>query len=934
MPPAVGNHKALFLFGPNSIVRTSIHGLVYNRCTEGVLLTCILINMLCMILSSPPPEPGSPLERYLWPIDTVFTSIFIAEFMLKAVACGFMFGENAYLRDSWNQLDFLVVVVSTISLLADLGVLELEDVSGAQGLRALRCLRPLRAAKFLPALRRILNAVASSLTEGRMQDVIQLLAFFFSIYAIMGMQMFGGSLRRHCAYHNPFNASEVEYTDEFCAPEGSSSWGLTCAEKPDALPVVAYECEQGIDCRPLPSPREHLCEMVDGRQIDGAENFPCVKNGTVHCDSARREEPMERAGETIRFEHGYDFVSFDSFGLTMITLFEICTLEGWTGIMYSLKDAEGPVEVYFISFLLICSLLMLDLIVGVICDAYAEVIAEEEEDDDEGGNQDAGGGSYVERRRRAHEKAREDGTAPTNPVRRCCQAIAAAAGFEAFILGAVMINTVMWATVHRGMPPTTLALLGSLDIIFIAIYIVEMLIKMGDLGSVFKYLRFSSNVFDFVVTMASIFFVGLDLLFNVTVNVTMLRALRCTRILNMSQGLRQILKTVTSSLNGVLGVMMCTIFFMVVYAVMGVQLFYQFSDDFGRESFATFGRGLLTLFQCITGEGWVDVMHAAMITSPVVAPLFFISYYILVNFVLVSIIIAIICANFELSEEEKLSKQRQKFQQESKKLASRQEVAKPFGEKYGPEMAVRKLRNLQSAGAVRLADEEPAAVPAERAIVTPGTAPPPAQHLHERVVTAEPGALLDDREVRDINMIELLYDRSAELSGQNVEEHSLEEHTCRCCGVFKGIHKDAGFRVQCMEIAKHPQFERVILLAILVSCFLLALDTPNPAYVIVSPPVFFAADVLFLVIFTFECVVKIAGYGFYSHQYVGDPWNIPDFVILLSMWLEFLELATFSARAARILRVIRPLRLIKRNPGAHRSFCSSCRRGLTGSRAC
>ena len=136
-----------------------------------------------------------------------------------------------------------------------------------------------------------------------------------------------------------------------------------------------------------------------------------------------------------------------------------------------------------------------------------------------------------------------------------------------------------------------------------------------------------------------------------------------------------------------------------------------------------------------------------------------------------------------------------------------------------------------------------------------------------------------------------------------------------------------------MEIAKHPQFERVILLAILVSCFLLALDTPNPAYVIVSPPVFFAADVLFLVIFTFECVVKIAGYGFYSHQYVGDPWNIPDFVILLSMWLEFLELATFSARAARILRVIRPLRLIKRNPGAHGSFCSSCRRGLTG-RAC
>ena len=91
------------------------------------------------------------------------------------------------------------------------------------------------------------------------------------------------------------------------------------------------------------------------------------------CVSARREEPLERAGKLIKFEEGFDFVSFYSFWLTMITLFEICTLEGWTGIMYSLKDCEGPVEIYFVTFLVICSLLMLDLIVGVICDAYAAV---------------------------------------------------------------------------------------------------------------------------------------------------------------------------------------------------------------------------------------------------------------------------------------------------------------------------------------------------------------------------------------------------------------------------------------------------------------------------------------------------------------------------------------------------------------------------------
>ena len=122
-------------------------------------------------------------------------------------------------------------------------------------------------------------------------------------------------------------------------------------------------------------------------------------------------------------------------------------------------------------------------------------------------------------------------------------------------------------------------------------------------------------------------------------------------------------------------------------------------------------------------------------------------------------------------------------------------------------------------------------------------------------------------------------------------------------------------RMKCVAITRHPQFERMILGAILVSCVLLMLDTPNPAHKTVSPTVFFYADLLFLGVFTGECVLKILGYGFYSHQYIGDPWNVPDFVILISMWLEFLEMATFSARAARILRVIRPLRLIKRNPG-------------------
>lgn len=42
--------------------------------------------------------------------EVVFNSLFIAEFLLKTMAMGFVLGKGSYLRDGWNVLDFIVVV--------------------------------------------------------------------------------------------------------------------------------------------------------------------------------------------------------------------------------------------------------------------------------------------------------------------------------------------------------------------------------------------------------------------------------------------------------------------------------------------------------------------------------------------------------------------------------------------------------------------------------------------------------------------------------------------------------------------------------------------------------------------------------------------------------------------------------------------------------
>ena len=52
---------------------------------------------------------------------------------------------------------------------------------------------------------------------------------------------------------------------------------------------------------------------------------------------------------------------------------------------------------------------------------------------------------------------------------------------------------------------------------------------------------------------------------------------------------------------------------------MGVQLFHD-SGEFERSSFVDFGTGMLTMFQCVTGEDWVDIMYAGMVTQPTIAP--------------------------------------------------------------------------------------------------------------------------------------------------------------------------------------------------------------------------------------------------------------------------------------------------------------------------
>jgi len=47
-------------------------------------------------------------------IDSFFTWVFFGESVIKIIALGFVMDEGTYLRESWSQLDFFIVVTSLI----------------------------------------------------------------------------------------------------------------------------------------------------------------------------------------------------------------------------------------------------------------------------------------------------------------------------------------------------------------------------------------------------------------------------------------------------------------------------------------------------------------------------------------------------------------------------------------------------------------------------------------------------------------------------------------------------------------------------------------------------------------------------------------------------------------------------------------------------
>jgi hypothetical protein len=242
--------------------------------------------------------------------------------------------------------------------------------------------------------------------------------------------------------------------------------------------------------------------------------------------------------------------------------------------------------------------------------------------------------------------------------RRRCFALVELKGFEMGIMGAIVLNAACLSMRYRQQSFAYLAAVEAANEVFTAVFVLEALLKLAGLGPV-QYWARRWNRFDLTI-------VGLGLLgsaANLGQLATLLRIFRVARVFRLirtSKVLMSLFKTLVYSLPSLFNVGAIMGLVMFIFTVLGMNLFSDVkTNDAVKDhaNFGSFGVAWLTLFRCITGENFNQIMHNLMLAPPycdpetncglaLVSPLYFVLYVAAVRYVMLNLLIAVVLDNF------------------------------------------------------------------------------------------------------------------------------------------------------------------------------------------------------------------------------------------------------------------------------------------------
>ncbi|TFK14483.1 fibroblast growth factor 14 [Platysternon megacephalum] len=597
-------------------LRKTCYSIVEHNWFETFIVFMILLSSGALAFEDIYIEQRKTIKTMLEYADKVFTYIFILEMLLKWVAYGF----QMYFTNAWCWLDFLIVDVSLVSLVAN--ALGYSELGAIKSLRTLRALRPLRALSRFEGMRVVVNALIGAIPS--IMNVLLVCLIFWLIFSIMGVNLFAGKFY-HCVNTTTgemFDISDVDnYTqcEDLIKKNESARWKNVKVNFDNVgagylalLQVATFKGWMDI-----------MYAAVDSRDL---------------LDQPKYEDNL------YMYLYFVIFIIFGSF----------FTLNLFIGVIIDNFNQQKK-KIILISFPYF---------------GGQDIFMTEEQKK-----------YYNAMKKLGSKKPQKPIPRPANKFQGMVFDFVTKQVFDISIMILICLNMVTMMIETDDQSDEMETILHRINLVFIVLFTGECVLKLISLR--YYYFTIGWNIFDFVVVILSIVGMFLaKVIEKYFVSPTLFRVIRLARIgrilrlIKGAKGIRTLLFALMMSLPALFNIGLLLFLVMFIYAIFGMSNFAYVKREVGIDdmfNFETFGNSMICLFQITTSAGW-DGLLAPILNSgepdcdpykdhpgssvkgdcgnPSVGIFFFVSYIIISFLVVVNMYIAVILENFSVATEE------------------------------------------------------------------------------------------------------------------------------------------------------------------------------------------------------------------------------------------------------------------------------------------
>eukprot|EP00760_Papus_ankaliazontas_P035339 PhM_4_TR7750/c0_g1_i1/m.105600/K04833/SCN1A; voltage-gated sodium channel type I alpha len=949
-------YRSLTLWGKWSSFRILLVKLMHNTLTETIIVLLIFANCVFLALDDPRTESAAWYDA----VDLVFVCLFAAESLLKITGRGFAMHPHAYLREGWNRLDFLIVVVSFLRFVPGFG--------NYTAIRILRVLRPLRSINGIPGLRSIVNVLFQSVKQ--LANVLGLAVFVFFVFGILGVQLLAGELQRRCMVplDPPDNTTWVLYDPE-----------TFCSRDPGNGDLFGRACPERSTCRDYGNP-DGGWTSFDHIGWAFLTIFECI---TLEGWTSTMYKVMDTWGQlgAIYFIVLVIFGAYFVLNLALAVLNENFSSLGYTdtSIIAMVRNSDGT------------PLLFMTFIRGP---------KKRRKKDPQLAGSDAAAlkkkNSYTVQLRKAYQK-----------MQRFMLKILAypekskLSYFSLCILILIIVNTVVLALEHHGQPDELTDFLELANLVLTGLFVIEAVVKIIAL-TFRRYAADPFNVMDGFIVVTSLIDVLIDYVLEAEVSglqvFRALRLLRVFKVLRNFSNLRVIIQVIMKSIADTGYLNLIILLYLFIGALSGMQLLGAKFDTVEdghkpRANFDNFLFSFLSVFQVMTLDNWNGIMWNAMTAVDPLMSIYFIILVVCGPMVILNLFLAILIKGFDKHQESGFSEEAAIEQEETEQdefastLQNEDDEMQTMSSSLSSTILSTSFNRLQTAQPLK-----PITSLKPPTSVFSGTISK--KHVWSTMLGDKRYVFVEPKSVQESEFqvfsgsdgiggggadAAALRDRSAHLmhrasasvgsdfdhgggDGDDFDEESLaastrvgggdafggggksktllggafafsvvkarnhiEDHTFTNGGTSLFMFgPENPFRIKCTQLIRWKWFDRCILLMIVVSSVLLALDNPRDDPDSTKVYVLDNLNTVFTLLFTLEMVLKVISLGMaIGHgAYLSDPFNVLDGAVvtisllaLMMSWFATETSGLSSLRVLRTFRAIRPLRFINRNRG-------------------